>query len=111
MGIIWRRLLFPFCSSRTIPLQPQEVSVAKGSKHTFKVQTFREKGKGLEADPPQTANDEAHALRKIERMAQGKAGAVAIRQDGNPGLAEFEEPVLLKVIGRVPEAFLDLLPY
>lgn len=92
-------------------MQLQEVHVAKGPKHTFKVQSFREKGKGLEADPPQTANDEAHALRKVERMAQGKAGAVAIRQDGNPALAEFEEPVLLRVIGRVPEAFLELLPY
>lgn len=86
--------------------------MAKGPKHTFKCQSFREKGKGLEADPPQNANDEAHALRKVERMmAQGKAGAVAIRQDGNPALAEFEEPVLLRVIGRVPEAFLELLPY
>lgn len=91
--------------------QLQEVHVAKGLKHTFKVQTFREKGRGLEADPPQSATDEAHALRKIERMAQGKAGAVAIRQNGNPAVAEFEEPVLLKVIGRVPEAFLELLPY
>jgi hypothetical protein len=94
-----------------MPLQLQEVDLAKGAKHSFKVQSFREKGKGLEADPPQSANDEAHALRKVERIAQGKAGAVAIRQDGNPALAEFEQPVLLKVIGRVPEAFLDLLPF
>ena len=82
-----------------------------GAKHTFKVQAFRAKGKGLEAEPPQTANDEAHALRKVERMAVGKAGAVAIRQDGNPAIAEFEEPVLLRVIGTVPEAFLELLPF
>ncbi len=85
--------------------------MAKGARHSFKVQSFREKGKGLEADPPQSANDEAHALRKVERIAQGKTGAVAIRQDGNPGLAQFEQPVLLKVIGRVPDAFLDLLPF
>ncbi|KMO28629.1 hypothetical protein [Methylobacterium aquaticum] len=82
--------------------------MSKGLKPTFLVQSFREKGRGLEADPPQTASDEAHALRKVERIAMGKAGAVAIRQDGHPGLGEFEEPVVLKVIGRVPPAFREL---
>lgn len=82
----------------------------KGQKSTFSVQAFREKGKGLEAEAPQQANDEAHALRKIERMAEGKAGAVAIRQDGHPSLGELQEPVVLKVIGRVPSIFNDL-PY
>ena len=47
------------------------------------------RSKGLVAEAPQQANDEAHALRKIERMAEGKAGAVAIRQDKQLALGEF----------------------
>lgn len=82
--------------------------MSKGQKSTFSVQAFRERGKGLEAEAPQEANDEAHALRKVERMAEGKAGAVAIRQDGHPALGELQEPVVLKVVGRVPLIFGDL---
>lgn len=81
--------------------------MSKGQRSTFSVQTFREKGKGLEAEPPQQAMDEAHALRKLERMAAGKAGGVAIRQDGHPALGEYQEPIVLKVIGRVPPIFED----
>lgn len=82
--------------------------MSESQKSTFTVQSFREKGKSLQAEPPELANDEAHALRKVERMAAGKAGAVAIRQDGHPALGEFQEPVVLKVIGRVPPMFGDL---
>ncbi len=82
--------------------------MSKGSRATFTVQSFKEKGKGLEAEPPQAASDEEHALRKVERMAAGKAGAVAIRQDGDPALGDLQEPVVLKVIGRVPPIFMDL---
>lgn len=82
--------------------------MSKDHKPTFTVQSFREKGKGLVAEPQQQATDEAHALRKVERIATGKAGAVAIRQDSNPELGDYGEPVVLKVVGRVPPAFRDL---
>lgn len=82
--------------------------MAVGTRVTFSVQAFRETGRGFEADAPQSATDEAQALRKVERLAVGKAGAVAIRQDGNPLLGDFPEPVVLKIVGRVPAVFEDL---
>lgn len=87
--------------------------MSSGSTSTFTVQAFRVKGKGLEAEPARSANDENHALRMVERLADGKAGAVAIRQDAHPALGEFEEPVVLKVVGRVPDYFADtsLIPF
>lgn len=87
--------------------------MAKGSTSTFSVQAFRAKGKGLVADPARSANSEEQALRMVERMAADKAGAVAVRQDGHPGLGEFDEPVVLRVIGQVPDYFTDpsLIPF
>lgn len=87
--------------------------MSKGSTSTFSVQAFRERGKSLQAEPARPANDEKHALRMVERLAAGKAGAVATRQDAHPGLGEFEEPVVLKVIGRVPDYYSDtsLIPF
>ena len=82
--------------------------MSKGLKSTFSVQAFREKGRGLEAEPAQQASDEAQALRKVERMAAGKAGAVALRQDGNASYGDFEEPIVLKIVGRVPPIYMDL---
>ncbi|WP_273289455.1 hypothetical protein [Methylorubrum populi] len=85
----------------------------KGSTSTFSVQAFRAKGKGLEAEPARSASSEEQALRMVDRMAADKAGVVAVRQDGHPGLGEFEEPIVLKVVGRVPEYFTDtsLIPF
>lgn len=80
----------------------------KGCRSRFTVQSFRENGQGLEAEAPQPANDEAHALRKVERMATGKAGAVAFRLDGSSETAEDQDPIVLKVVGRVPAIFSDL---
>lgn len=80
-------------------------------KATFSVQAFKEQGRALVPEPPQTAADEAHALRKVERLATGRAGAVAIRQDGDPGDGDATEPVVLRIIGRVPDAFLEHLPF
>lgn len=87
--------------------------MSNGFTSTFTVQAFRAKGKGLEAEPARPAHDEGHALRMVERMANGRAGAVAIRQDGHPGLGEFEEPVVLKVVGRVPDYLTDtsIIPF
>lgn len=82
--------------------------MSKVGKSTFSIQAFREKGRGLEAEPSQQVDDEAQALRKVERMAVGKAGAVAIRQDGDAALGDCQEPVVLKVVGRVPPIFMDL---
>lgn len=82
--------------------------MSKGSKPSFSVQAFREKGRGLEAEPAQQALNEAQALRKVERMATGKAGAVALRQDGNASQGDFQEPIVLKIIGRVPPIFMDI---
>lgn len=72
----------------------------------FSVQAFRLTGNRLEAEPPQTAADEAQALRKVTRIAEGKAGAVAVRLDGDP-TEEAPESVVLRIIGQVPEVFLE----
>jgi len=78
------------------------------STSTFSVQAFREKGRGLEAEPAQQASDEAHALRKVERLAAGKAGAVAVRHDRASAGGDIEEPIVLKIVGRVPPDYMYL---
>ena len=50
---------------------------------------------------------EGAAIRRAEAMArhQANAGAVAFSRSGDPTLGEFEDAVILKTFGEVPEDF------
>lgn len=49
----------------------------------------------------------ASAIRRAQTMAFNKsnAGAVAFSRSGDPNLGEFEDAVILKTFGEVPEDF------
>lgn len=82
-----------------------------GSRTIYSVQAFRLNGNGLEPEAPQAVDNEAQALRRLVRIAAGKAGAVAVRLDGDLEAGNTVEPVVLRIIGRVPEVFLEDLPF
>ncbi|MCJ2050862.1 hypothetical protein [Methylobacterium sp. J-070] len=77
----------------------------------YSVQAFRLKGSVLEAEAPQAVDDAIQALRRVTRIAHGKAGAVAVRVDVDPDTQDAPEPVVLRIVGQVPEVFLDQLPF
>jgi hypothetical protein len=49
----------------------------------------------------------AAAIRRAEALASNKdhAGAVAFSRSGDPNLGEFEDAVILKSFGQVPDDF------
>jgi hypothetical protein len=49
----------------------------------------------------------AAAIRRAEAMSanQSNAGAIAFSRSGDPNLGEFEDAVILKAFGEVPEDF------
>jgi hypothetical protein len=49
----------------------------------------------------------AAAVRRAEALAakEANAGAVAFSREGSPDLGEYEEAVILKTFGEVPEDF------
>lgn len=49
----------------------------------------------------------AAAIRGVQAMAanSSNAGAVAFSRSGDPNLGEFEDAVILKTFGQVPEDF------
>jgi hypothetical protein len=49
------------------------------------------------------------AIRRAEAMAFNKAhaGAVAFARSGDPNLGEFEDAVILKTFGQVPDDFAE----
>ena len=49
----------------------------------------------------------AAAIRRAQALASGKAnaGALAFSRSGDPNLGEFEDAVILKAFGEVPEDF------
>jgi hypothetical protein len=51
----------------------------------------------------------AAAIRRAQAMAfnQINAGAVAFFRNGDPNLGEFEDAVVLKTFGQVPEDFTE----
>jgi hypothetical protein len=50
---------------------------------------------------------EAAAIRRAQAMAcsEAIAGAVAFSREGSPDLGEFEDAVILKAFGEVPDDF------
>jgi hypothetical protein len=66
-----------------------------------------EEGGGLAPGQPIECPSGAAAIRRAEAIARhdANAGAVAFSRSGDPSLGEFEDAVILKTFGDVPEDF------
>jgi hypothetical protein len=64
-------------------------------------------GGGLAPGQPMECPSEGAAIRRAEAMSrqEANAGAVAFSRSGHPDLGEFEDAVILKTFGEVPEDF------
>lgn len=62
----------------------------------------------LKPEAPTRCKNEAAALRAAVRLGETMAGAVAFSSSGDAELGDFDdEPIILSVVGRVPESFLQ----
>ena len=68
---------------------------------------FRPSESGLVAGEPMECASEAAAIRHAEAMScrENCVGAVAFSRRGDPDLGEFEDAVILKTFGTVPDDF------
>jgi hypothetical protein len=66
-----------------------------------------EEAGGLAPGQPIECPSGAAAIRRAEAIArhEANAGAVAFSRSGDPNLGEFEDAVILKSFGEVPEDF------
>ena len=64
-------------------------------------------GGGLAPGQPMECPSESAAIRRAEAMSrdQVNAGAVAFSRRGNPEIGDFEDAIILKSFGEVPEDF------
>lgn len=64
-------------------------------------------GGGLAPAQPMECPSEGAAIRRAETMSrqEANAGAVAFSRRGHPDLGEFEDALILKTFGEVPEDF------
>ena len=70
------------------------------------VQGFTERRGALTAAAPTRCKDEAAARRALAHLGATAAGAVAFSSSGDAELGDFDdEPVILAVVGIVPEHF------
>lgn len=73
---------------------------------TYLVQGFIDKLGELKGEPPTRCKSEDSARRAALLLGESKAGAVAFSSSGDAELGDFdEEPIVLFVVGRVPETF------
>lgn len=54
---------------------------------------------------PVAAQSPDEALRRAERLAKEKGGAIAFSRTGDPTFGEFDDPVILGRFGDVPREF------
>ena len=72
----------------------------------YLVQGFVEVRGALKGEPATRCKSEEAAKRAAVRLGDTKVGAVAFSSTGDSELGDFdEEPVILVVVGRVPESF------
>ena len=72
----------------------------------YLVQGFVDVRGVLKADPPTRCKSEDAAKRAASRLGESKEGAIAFSSSGDAELGDFDdEPVILAVVGRVPESF------
>ncbi|MGA8610131.1 MAG: hypothetical protein WB760_00150 [Xanthobacteraceae bacterium] len=64
---------------------------------------------GLAPGQAVECQSEADAIRRAQAMSrdEANAGAVAFSRRGDPNLGEFEDAVILKSFGQVPDDFAD----
>lgn len=62
------------------------------------------KGGNLVAGQPQQAQTASAAIRRAEYLAT-KGGAIAFSRTGDPASGDFDDAVILKKFGEVPEDF------
>jgi hypothetical protein len=74
----------------------------------YLVQGFVDNRGALKAEPATRCKNEDAARRAVLRLGDIKAGAVAFSSSGDAELGDFDdEPVILAVVGRVPESFMQ----
>jgi hypothetical protein len=75
--------------------------------HYYVAMPFTADEGGLAPGQPVECPSEAAAIRRAEVMSRhaANAGAVAFSRRGDPNLGEFEDAVILKTFGDVPEDF------
>ncbi len=72
----------------------------------YLVQGFSEQRGALKGEAPTRCKSEDAAKRAATLLGQTKIGAVAFSSSGDSELGDFDdEPVVLLVVGRVPEVF------
>lgn len=69
----------------------------------FAVQSFRQKGRALVADQPQSARSSDAAIVKAERMAATRVGVIAFSQEVDVETDCYDEPIILFRSGTLPE--------
>lgn len=72
----------------------------------FGVQPFESAARGRsKVLAPVVAQSANEALRRAERLAKERGGAIAFSRSGDPTFGEFDEPVILGRFGDVPRDF------
>lgn len=72
----------------------------------YGIQPFENAARGRsKVLPPIVAQSASEALRRAERLAKERGGAIAFSRTGDPTFGEFEEPVILGRFGDVPREF------
>jgi len=73
----------------------------------YLVQGFAEKAGALRGEKPLVCKSAEGAIRTATRMGETRVGAVAFSSSGDAELGDYDDdPVILAVIGRVPEEFI-----
>lgn len=72
----------------------------------YAVQPFEHAPRGrLKVLQPIVVQTLTEAVRKAERMAKERGGAIAFSRSGDPEFGDFDEPVILGRFGDVPRDF------
>ena len=73
----------------------------------YAVQSFRQKGRALVADQPQSARSSEAAIAKAERMAPTRVGVVAFAQEVDVETDCYDEPTILFRSGTLPQELME----
>jgi hypothetical protein len=72
----------------------------------YGVQPFESAARGRsKVLAPVVAQSASEAVRRAERLAAEKGGAIAFSRTGDPTFGEFDDPVILGRFGEVPKDF------
>lgn len=72
----------------------------------YAVQPFESvRGKKSKVLQPIVAGSDKDAIRKAERMAKERGGAIAFSRAGDDDIGDFDEPIVLGRFGEVPREF------